>query len=176
MHHSWRTVEIEIQDVSTLRVVNVLNLVGHVVVDFTAPFKEMVTLSTRSPSECSYENTEGVLLADYQMLGPRDISWIGSSKFLEKFDGQNCSLREMADSDVVLDEYLRNMRPAETIGRWLNESERVALVTGVLVEEWDPSGHNNLTSVSPSAPVSDASVALISRRNYRRYSKSARSR
>ncbi|KAL8652400.1 MAG: hypothetical protein Q9226_004288 [Calogaya cf. arnoldii] len=52
----------------------------------------------------------------------------------------------MADSDVVLDEFLRDVGAAETIGRWLNGSERVALVTGVLVEEWDPSGHNNLAS------------------------------
>ncbi|KAL8851777.1 MAG: hypothetical protein Q9221_003291 [Calogaya cf. arnoldii] len=48
----------------------------------------------------------------------------------------------MADSNVVPDAFSRDVRAVETIGRWLNGSERVALVTGVLVEEWDPSDHD----------------------------------
>lgn len=147
MDDSWRV--LEIGGLSKIRVVNVLDLVGQIVPDFETPFEKFSKVSIRSPDWCSYDTTAGLLLARVSLLGSQDISWIESSKFLRKFNTKKCRLRQLADPNTVLGEFSKDERAVETLERWLDMKQRVALVTGILVEEWGQWNRDTQASVSP---------------------------
>lgn len=141
-------------DLADFRMSDVLDSLGSVVEDSTEP---LARGSIPCPRPFKHEDAQGFFHfpssrpepSQAQLFGDKNIILTGPSIVFEAFNRKNCVVRRLQDPDTVLKEIWMKGAAMQTIQHWLSSKRsRVALITGVLVEDCVRDKHNFVSQIS----------------------------